>query len=218
MAIRHKLHLHEQVVLLALRDDTGKVGSGSWAQCAAGGVLLAELWFARRITLDKPKRNVLVTLADAKPVGERLLDESLARIAGAKRRAGLSTWVSRISGTRKLVPRIAETLVHRGILRHERARFLIVFERTVFPTVDPRPEQELLAELHRLIFNDDPVDEIEPRSRVLVGIADATGLLRANFDRKELKRRKERIKALRADEPFSKAVEQTITAMMVAIS
>jgi hypothetical protein len=126
--------MHEQVVLLSLKDETGKQGSGTWPAIAIAGAVLAELWFADRITLEKPKRTELLTLSKPVPIGERILDEALADIVAAKRRTSLTRWVTRLATKPKLLHRIAEPLVHRGILRRERVPFLVFFERTVFPT------------------------------------------------------------------------------------
>ena len=39
----HSLLLHEQIVLLALRDDKGTPESGTWNNLAVAGAIVAEL-------------------------------------------------------------------------------------------------------------------------------------------------------------------------------
>ena len=73
MAIRHDLFLHEKVLLLGPRDDTGKYPSGNWMLCAIGGAILAELRFANRITFDPPHPSCETG------TGERVRLETTAR-------------------------------------------------------------------------------------------------------------------------------------------
>jgi hypothetical protein len=123
-----------------------------------------------------------------------------------------------LSGTKKLVHRVTEPLVHRGILKRERASFLLFFERTVFPTVNPAPERRLIDELGQAIRMDTDPREVPTRTRLILGIADSTGLLRANFDKKELKRLKRRIQSLKEADPFAQAVEKAVGAAVAAMN
>jgi len=38
-----QLHLHEEILLLVLKDKDGTVASGTWSSLALGGAVLAEL-------------------------------------------------------------------------------------------------------------------------------------------------------------------------------
>ncbi len=124
--------------------------------------------------------------------------------------------MTRLSGTRRLVQRTAEPLVHRGILKHERVAFLLFFERSVFPTVDPGPEKSLIDEIGRAISAE--ASGLSVRTRVMIGIADVTGMLRAAFDREELKAAKQRLKAIRESEPFSDGAEIAVAAAVALMA
>ncbi len=88
--------------------------------------------------------------------------------------------------------------------------------------MDPGPERELIARLRAAISEN---GDVTPRTRVLLGLADACGLLEIPFDRKLLKARKARIESLvegeiagLATRKAIQAAEEAAVAMMVVTS
>jgi hypothetical protein len=79
MAANHQpLFLHEEIMLLALRDETGVMESGAWYSFAMGGAILSELLLAGRVEIDGGKKPVRRTLrtgqeADAPLVANQTL-------------------------------------------------------------------------------------------------------------------------------------------------
>lgn len=214
MARRSELRIYEEILLLALRDEEGTIAPGTQYHFALGGAVLAELLLLQRITVEEGRRQ-LVSVADTRPTGDPLLDESLERIAHAKRRAAVRHWVSRIANQKGLRHRIAEGLCRRGILRNEIDKVLWIFSRRIYPELDPAPERALIARLEEAIFTDDEV--VDPRSVVLISLARATGLLRATFGKKRLKERKDRIERIVNGEVTGKATREAVQAMQAAI-
>lgn len=208
MSTRSELFLHEEILLLALHDEKGTIAMDSNYTYAVAGALIAELIVRRRIEVVSGKKR-FVQVVSPTPVGEPLLDEALARIAGAKRRAVISTWVSRLAGTRKQRDRIAEGLRRRGILRFEEREVLLVFSRKTWPVVDPEPERRIVERLRSAIFDGQTPDA---RTTVLLSLTDRAGILSRVFDRKALKERKRRIAELVADESIGADVKQAIEA------
>src|SRR5687768_7927867 len=98
MAIQHTLFLHEEIMLLALRDAEGTIAQESIYKYALGGAVLAELLLHKRIGVMESKKKRFVTAVSSKSIGEPLLDECLERISRAKRPTMLPTWVSRFAG------------------------------------------------------------------------------------------------------------------------
>lgn len=225
MAIQPDLRLHEEILLLALHDDKGTISTTSSYALAMGGAILAELLLGERVIIEPHRKHGLVTLKDTRQLGDRILDESLERVRTAKRRAAPATWVSRFCGTKKLRQRVSEALVHKGILRAEEGRVLLVFPRTTYPTSNPRPEWDIVQRLRDAIFSD--AGDVDPRTAVLAGIAHATSMLAPVFGRKEIKARKRRIEALGesvvvdgtrdAVRATKSAVEATQAAVMAAV-
>jgi len=77
------------------------------------------------------------------------------------------------------------------------------------------PEQRLIERLRQAIFTD--AMDIDPRTVVVLSLAHNSGLLRANFNKKELKARKKRIEKIVNSEVAGKATKQAIEAMQAAV-
>ena len=221
MAIRTEtLRPHEQLMLLALRDDKGTLESkASMHSFALGGALLAELSLHGRITIEESKK-ALVDLVDRRPFGEPVLDDCLARVADAKRRARAATWVQRFANLKRLRHRVATGLCHRGILRDDEDTVLLFFKRKVYPTANPEPERRLVEQLRAAVFGESA--SLDPGLALVVTLADATGLLAAHFDKRSLRRRKRRLEDIAkgnlAGAATAQAVRAAQQAAMAAVS
>ncbi len=211
---RNRLPLHEEVLLLALRDDEGTVASGTMYQYAVAGAILSELMLQGRIAVDDSGRKKLARVIDPRPTGAPLLDECLDKIA-ATRPKPLDDWVGKFANIKNLKHRVAVRLCDRGILREEEGKILLVFTRTIYPETDPRPEQEIIERLRRAVFTD--TRDLDPRTVVLVSLANSAGILKVVFDKKELKRRKERLEQVINGELMGKAAQEAIQAMEAAV-
>ena len=58
MTPRPTLHLHEELLLLALRDDAGTIAQGTTISYAMGAAVLAELLLHERIAVDDTKKKI----------------------------------------------------------------------------------------------------------------------------------------------------------------
>lgn len=210
-ASMHLLPIYQQILLLALRDRRG-TPMGSWTMQAIAGGVLADLALERRVVLEG--KQSLVTLVDAEPMHEPVLDACLLRIAEGKRRASARTWISRF-GNQKLYHAAASRLCDQGVLRESSERVMLLFTRTVYPEVDPKPEREIIERMRRATFSDEAT--IDARTSVLVALASATDLIAANFPKKELRLRRKRIEAIRDGEAVGKAAKAAIDAIQAAI-
>ena len=215
MATQKNLWLHEEIMLLALRDEEGIIASGTMYQYAIGAAVLAELLLSRRIVVDESGKRKLVDLVGSEPLGEPLLDQCLEKIVAAKRRAALQTWVSRFAGVKNLKHVVARSLFRRGILRADEDKVLMIFTRKIYPEVNPQPERELIERLRNAIFTD--ASDVDPRTVVLVSLANSASLLKVAFDKRMLKTRKKRIEQIVNGEITGKAAQEAIQAMQAAI-
>ena len=213
--MENTLFLHEEILLLALRDEEGTIASGTMYQYAIGAALLAELLLSKRIEVEQSGKRKLVNPIVSTPLGYPLIDECLEKIFVAKRRAVLQTWVSRFAGIKNLKNRVAQQLCRRGVLRADEDKVLLFFTRKIYPEINPEPERELIARLRYAVLTD--TDDIEPRTVVLLSLASSTGLLKMAFNKKELKERKVRIKQIVNGEITGKAVTEAIQAMQAAV-
>ena len=215
MTTNNNLYLHEEIMLLALRDEEGTIASGTMYQYAIGAAVLAELLLSQHIVVDRSNKKKLVDLVGSAPFGEPLLDHCLEKITAAKRRAALQTWVSRFAGVKNLKHIVARSLCRRGILRADEDKVLLIFTRKIYPEVNPQPERELIERLRHAIFTD--AFDVDPRTVVLVSLANSASLLKVVFDKKMLKTRKKRIEQIVNGEITGKAAQEAIQAMQAAV-
>lgn len=211
---RDRLPLHEEVLLLALRDEEGTIASGTMYQYAIAGAILSELMLQGRIAVDDSGRKKLATVLDPRPTGAPLLDECLDKVAASKPKP-LDHWVARFANIKNLKHRVAERLCDRGILHEDEGTILLLFTRRIYPETDSRPEQEIVERLRRAIFTD--TRDIDPRTVVLVSLANSAGILKVSFDKKELKARQERLEQVINGDLVGKAAKDAIDAMQAAV-
>ena len=207
------LRFAEEVVLLLLRDDDGKfVHVPSWLldRILAGAVLM-DLAMEYRIDTD-PERLVLI---DDTPVGDSLLDPTLARIAedreGAERDARY--WIEQeATHAEEIREEALNRLVQVGILEREDDRFLWVFKSRRYPVIDGKAEREVKLRIMGVLFSDEIPD---PRDVVIICLADACGLFRELLPRRELEQASVRIEQVRKLDLIGQAMSQTIYDMGV---
>lgn len=116
MIDRDRLPLHEEVLLLAMRDEEGTIAAGTMYQYAIAGAVLSELVLQGRVAVDDSGRKKLAKVIDPRPTGAPLLDECLDKIAAGKPKP-LDHWVGRFANIKNLKHRVAARLCGRVILR-----------------------------------------------------------------------------------------------------
>lgn len=214
MRPNNNLFLHEEILLLALKDEEGTIASGARYNFSVGGAILAELLLEQRISVDSSKKK-RVSVVNAAPLGDPLIDEWLLKIAAAKRPKSLQDWVTRIAGTKDLKHRIAIPLCQRGILRVEEKSVLLLFTQRVYPQISAEPEQRILDRLHQAIFGDaEPLDD---RTVVLLSLAQSSNLLPILFGKTAVKAHKARIERIVTGEIAGKATREAIQAVDAAV-
>ncbi len=142
------LPLHEEVALLALKNDRGTVAGGVMYAQAAGGAILAELLLSGHLATEGAGRKMVVVPGRDAHTGNEVLDECLDKVTSAKRRGRLSSWVEKFSNLRRLHHRVASSLVAKGVLREDEGRVLFLFKRRDLPAArrrlragDPRADR-----------------------------------------------------------------------------
>lgn len=217
--MRAHLGLHEEILLLALKDREGTVlGCSTWPYALAGAVA-AELLLRGRARTAPRGSSVQVEVVDAAPSGDPALDDALAALAERKGPPKLADWVGTLAAGAELRHRVAEGLCRRGILRADRASVLMIFSRRVYPEVDHGPEHELVTRIRRALSSGEP----DPRTAALVGLAHAGDLLPAVLGRDAAREHRGRIEAIAASSPVAEvavaareAAEAAATAALLA--
>lgn len=207
----HDLNLPEELLLLALDDESG---AGRSDVALAGGIL-AELAFHESIVISKEGRRTFVDAAPASTsLADPLLVECHTDIVESKKRRDATYWVQKFGSKRNLKSRVAEPLIERGVLDERKRKFLFI-ELTQYPELNPIPEAQMTERLRLAIEH----DHITPdaRTTTLAVVANAAGLLRNNLDKKMLRARKDRLKLLAEGDHISDAVKASIEAVNAAV-
>ncbi|MFC2118045.1 GPP34 family phosphoprotein [Bacteroidota bacterium] len=212
---KRNLFLHEEIMLLALNDKKGTIHSSLNYQMITAGAIMAELLLNGRIELEKSGKKNYIRLKSMKATGDPVMDDCLEKVKKAKRRAQVSTWITRFSGVKRMKTRIAQELCKKGILASDEDKVLLIFKRKIYPEVNHLPEKQLIDRLRNAIFTDE--DILDPKTVLLVSIASKTNLLKVIFDRKELKLRKKRIEKIVSGDVIGKATKEAIEAIQAAI-
>ncbi|MCP1340247.1 GPP34 family phosphoprotein [Idiomarina sp. M1R2S28] len=207
------LKLYEAIMLLALCEEKGTM-NGAYVEYATAGAIAAELLMLGRIKVDDDSKEK-VSVVDDSSTGDSLLDEALAMILEAKRQRKLKDWVQKLGGIKDLKHKVAQALAADGIVASEKEKVLWLFERRVYPEVNPEPEEQLRQEMHTVVLSDE--SDIEPRIAITVALANSAKLLPQVFSKRELKDRKQRIKQIENGELISKAAKEAIQAIEAAV-
>ena len=199
------LRFAEEISLLMLHDDDGKfapVPSWSMDRALAGSVLM-DLALENRIDTD-PENLVLI---DDTPVGDSLLDPTLAEIAAGEQRDA-RYWVEQTAKKgEQLREEALSRMVAAGILEQHEDRFLWVFRSRRYPVVDGKAEREVKLRIMEVLFS----DEIPgPRDIVIIALADACGIFRELLSKRELDQAAARIEQVRKLDLIGQAMAQTI--------
>ena len=195
----------EEILLLLLRDDGGKFVAvpGIALDNALAGAVLMDLALENRIDTD-PEHLILI---DPTPAGDRILDPTLAAIAGGKQRDA-RYWVGQTAQRAAEIRQEAlSRLVERGILERHEGRFLWVFRSRRYPIVDGKAEREVKLRILGVLLSDDIPS---PRDIVIIGLAEACGILRELLPKGEYDRARERIDQVRKLDLIGQAMSQAV--------
>ena len=205
------LRFAEELLLLLLSDE-GKfaaVPDLALDYALAGGVLM-DLALENRIDTDLEK----LLLVDATPVGDSLLDETLADVAAMDESAP-RFWVERTVGRGPTIRAHAlSRLIDRGILESREARFLWLFRTQRYPVVDRSAKNEVKLRIMGVLFSDEIPD---PRDVVIICLADTCGIFRELLSKREVSQASARIAQVRQLDLIGQAVSGALRDIEVSL-
>lgn len=206
--------LAEELVLLAYNDVTGKKDGFPNLGYALAGANLVDLAERGKIAIDGEGHKARLRILDTTDTGNRILDKSLAVLAGkydGKRPSDALATVS--NGVQE---KVLDGLAERGILQKERGKVLGVFPSTRWPAVDSTHEDELRATLKNVLDGADP----SARTAALIGLLEAVNAIGSVAGHTGRRAAKERAKEIAerewAGDATQKAIQQMTAAVMVA--
>jgi hypothetical protein len=173
----------EDVLLLILDDEKGKVTGTSPVAPTLGGAVLVELALAEAVEVTE--KSGFWHSAKVRPVPGAQPDDPVLRHAldiVAEKERSAQDLVTRLG--KGLDVELGDRLVERGILRKEKGRILGLLPTTRWPTADATHEQEVRRELGAVLVQGlTPT----PRTGALVAILSAADRAHKVVDRQGLR-------------------------------
>ncbi len=205
------LRFAEELLIFVLDEGHGELAPGqseSSLYLALAGAVLMDLALEGRIDTDLKR----LWLVDSTPLGEEILDPTLAVIAGAEQTYDTGYWLER---TAQMGDRIRDAalahLTERGILRSEAHGLLSLAPRVSrtrrYPVADGKWVEETRLRIMRLLFSDDIPD---PRDPGIIALADACGMLRSILSPDEYAQVRGRIDVLQNLDLIAQAMGRAI--------
>jgi len=199
------LSFPEEIVLLLLDEKKGEFAPlpESVFAIVMGGAALMDLALRNRVDTDLEK----LMLVDRTPLGDDILDDVLAGLAGicgrqSEAAIGEALYDAALDAE-DYRTRALRRLIARGILKEENGRHLWVFRTRRYPVIDDSEQQEVRARLRQILFSDDIPD---PRDIVLICLIDACVLMGFVLGEDELEAATPRIEQLRKMDLIGQAV------------
>ncbi len=200
------LSMLEEVVLLAIDEQTGKLRSTKMlgTAYALGGALFFDLALAKKIDTGTSEIEIIDTASS----GNATMDFFLGEMAKRPERDTVRGWIREAFGYKDYLEEQAlQSLISRGVLRHEKTRRLWMIDVERFPLVDNQPLRHVKLRLAQAILTDAIPDT---RDIMLVSIAEPCGLLEYVLSEAELANREARINTLCHLETISREVREAI--------
>jgi Golgi phosphoprotein 3 (GPP34) len=94
-----RMPIYLEYLLLALQNKGGNLQTGM-VEYALAAAIIADLFLLGKITLDE--KTKLIDVIDLQKLSDPILNSVLHAFHSVKRRANLTTWVSRVAGTKNL--------------------------------------------------------------------------------------------------------------------
>ena len=200
------LRFSEEMLLLLL-DDKGRefadIPMLSFKYALAGAVLM-DLAIEGRIDTDE--NRLFVT--DPTPLGDDLLDPTLARIVESTEEHDTRHWVEQVSAQAvDIRERSLTRLVERGVLRREDDYFLWMFQTRRYPVINNQSIQEVKLRIMEVLFSDEIPDA---RDIIIISLSDVCGILNSLLSSRELKTTAQRVDQVRKMDLIGREVSETV--------
>ena len=209
------LRFAEEIMLLLL-DDDGR-------EFARTPMWSTRMAFAAAVLMDLALENCIDTdlnrlfPIDPRPLRDKLLDPTLARIAQAEKTRDTRYWLEQIAEYGDDIREHAlSRLVERGILRHQGKRSSWTFRRSRrYVIANGEAQRETKARILRVLSG---TEIPAPRDVALICLADACGLFKRLLPRKDLARVSARLEQVRKMDLIGRTLTKTVWAIRAALA
>ena len=206
------LNLMEELLLLALDDEKGKIISSSSCALPYGlrGALLLELFIAGKIDIVDKK----IVVINRNNTGNEVLDNALNIINTYHKQKTVKFWITKLTSKMKgLRKDLLNELITKGILEQQDKKVLWVIPATRYPTKNPVIENRVRKRIIDIVLHDEQLDE---RSSMLISLIKACELIKEVFPKDNLKDAKKKIKNIIQDEKVGKAITSQVSDEIMA--
>lgn len=196
----------EEIVLLQLDPSSGRfiVLPMSAADVVVAGAALMELAIKNRIDTDLER----LTILDATPTGDDILDDVLGRLTSSDEALTIRTAIEQTTPhARQYQQSALKRLTDKGILRERDGMFLRVFQTRRYPVVDDRQRREVRARLRQVLLTDEIPD---PQDVVLICLLEGCELLSLVLTAEELRSAAPRVEQLGRLDLIGQAMKKAV--------
>ena len=208
------LTLFEELFLLTIHEDKGTIIGSFEDNLEAGlvGAIMAELALQGKLGLKDDQR---IGLLDSSPTGDDILDQALEEINAEKKERKIAYFLGKLfKKAKKLVSRLTQRLVQKGVVSQEEDRLLWVISDSAPSDQNASAKYLMKNRLRALVLTS---AQPEPREIALLNLIRACGFLDLVFVRDERKLASRRIYEMVVGEALKQPAAQTIEAIGVAI-
>ncbi|GGH73408.1 hypothetical protein JOD43_000062 [Pullulanibacillus pueri] len=213
------LTLAEELLLVAYDDEKGTVLSSASFGLPYGiaGAVLMELALLGAV---KYEDKVLTFLDDQNikdPILRQLFNYLKQKDQAHSRRRKIKYWVEKLGRqikSKKVRQLFLERLQTKGILVEKERPYFLLFTRKVYPSAGLNVEANIRQKIRDVVLND---EDPEVRTLMLIALLKACEAIKVIFSKAEYKAVKKKIDIIVKEQPYGKAVSDTIRAMQAAI-
>ena len=206
----------EDLLLLLLDDESGKLGHATYLDTGIGGAVLVELALAGCVEVTEGSgawARSKVTVLPTTPPADPVLREAIELIAAKERTA--QDLVGRLGKRRR--KSLLERLERAGIVRRQEDKVLGLFPRRRWPAVDAGHENDLRRRLGDALLRGVEPDQ---RTAALIALLSALDVAHKVIDREGLPtgQVKRRAKDIAQGDWAAKAVRDAVRAAQAAVT
>jgi hypothetical protein len=207
MTSSNKLSLAEELLLITLDDESGKLLDSMKPfsfDIAIAASLIMELTLKGKLDTDAKKLFVVSSAV----TGNAILDQTLATIVAEKNPLPTSEWLHRFARDGDaLSEKIIESLVSKGVVQLVEKRLLWVLKTRAYPATSGIEEREVRSRIMQLLNNDEIPN---PSDALLIGLLEATGIMNRLLSSSELVRLQNRIDQIANLEEINRSLSVSV--------
>ena len=185
------LILPESLLLIALKDQKGTVlfTAATVLPYSIIGAVLTELYIKKYIGFSDGKLEVI-----SNEESKIILNNEILNFMKTSKKRDMKSWLLKINNNIKDIKgKTLNHLVDKKVLGKETSKMLGFLSKTIYPTLDPEPEEKLRSDIRKFVLDKETPDFW---NIALLALVQVSQLLEDIFSQGELRLAKDRISEL----------------------